>query len=123
MDSHQQSRTTVAVYLIGIIGSFLILAGLVRLMYHYTKPAPVDQERAKFRSKNLAEYRAATADALGNYGWVDQGKGIVRLPIDQAIELTLQQWKNPAAARSNLVSRAEKAYGAPPAAPGKSEFE
>jgi hypothetical protein len=122
MNSLQQSKTTLVVYLIGIIGSFLILAGLVRLMFHYTHPAPVGQERAEFRKKNLATYRSATAEALANYGWVDQGKGIVRLPIDQALELTLQQWKNPAAARSNLISRAEKAYGAPPA-PGKSEFE
>jgi len=122
MNSLQRSKTTLVVYLIGIIGSFLILAGLVRLMYHYTHPAPVGQERAEFRKKNLATYRSATAEALANYGWVDQGKGIVRLPIDQAMELTLQQWKNPAAARSNLISRAEKAYGAPPA-PGKSEFE
>jgi len=122
MNSLQRSKTTLVVYLIGIIGSFLILAGLVRLMYHYTHPTPVGQERAEFRTKNLATYRSATAEALANYGWVDQGKGIVRLPIDQALELTLQQWKNPAAARSNLISRAEKAYGAPPA-PGKSEFE
>jgi hypothetical protein len=102
MNSHQQSKTTLVVYLIGIIGSFLILAGLVRLMYHYTHPAPVGQERAEFRKKNLATYRTAAAEALANYGWVDQGKGVVRLPVDQAIE----------------ISRAEKAYGAPPATSG-----
>jgi len=118
MNSHQQSKTTLIVYAVGIIGSFLILAALVRVMHNYTHPAPVGQERAEFRKKNLAVYRSATAEALANYGWVDQGKGVVRLPIDQAIELTLQQWKNPAAARSNLISRAEKAYGAPPATSG-----
>ena len=118
MNSPQQSKTTLVVYLVGIIGSFLILAGLVRLMYHYSHPEPVGQDRAEFRKKNLATYRSTTADALANYGWVDQGKGIVRLPIDQAIELTLQQWKNPASARSNLISRAEKAYGAPPPTAG-----
>jgi hypothetical protein len=123
MNSHLQFKTTLVVYVIGIFGSFLILAGLVRLMYHYTHPAPVGQERAEFRKKNLATYRSTVAEALANYGWVDQSKGIVRLPVDQAIELTLQQWKDPAAARSNLISRAEKAYGVPPATTGKNAFE
>jgi hypothetical protein len=28
---------------------------------------------------------------LDNYGWVDKNAGIVRIPIDEAIRLTLQR--------------------------------
>jgi hypothetical protein len=61
---------------------------------------------------------------LGTYEVLDKTKGFVRLPIDRAMELTVEEYKNPAAARTNLVARADKA-GAPapkpPEAPSKFE--
>ena len=50
-----------------------------------------------------------------------KGKGIVRLPVQRAVELTLQEWQNPGAARSNLISRVEKATALPPAKPNPYE--
>jgi hypothetical protein len=48
----------------------------------------------------------------------------VRLPIAEAMKLALRDWQNPAAARSNLIARVEKATAVPPAAPAKpSAFE
>jgi len=43
----------------------------------------------------------------------------VRLPIAEAKKLALRDWQNPAAARSNLIARVEKATAAPPKAPEK----
>ena len=106
-----------AAYVAGILGSFLIMAGMVWLMQHYTRPAPLDQKRAEERRKTLADVKAANTESLNNYAWIDQPKGIVRLPISRAMELTLQQWKNPAAARSNLIAQVEKATALPPAKP------
>src|SRR5256885_1267338 len=40
------------------------------------------------RENNLAELRKKQADQATTYGWVDQKAGVVRLPIDRAIELT-----------------------------------
>jgi hypothetical protein len=40
---------------------------------------------------DLADMRDAEKRALTTYGWVDQQKGIVRIPIDQAMKLTLQR--------------------------------
>jgi hypothetical protein len=34
---------------------------------------------------DLAAYRAAEERQLGSYGWVDKQRGIVRLPIDEAM--------------------------------------
>ncbi len=112
-------------WVLAIMGSFLILAGMAWAIHHYTQPAPLGQARAAERAKALAELRAAEADALEHPGWVDPAKGIVRLPIQDAMQIVEREWgQNPAAARSNLISRVEKATAAPPKAPEKpSAFE
>ena len=58
-------------------------------------------------------------------GWVDPTKGIVRLRIEDAMKWVEQEWgRDPAAARSNLISRVEKATALPPKVPEKpSQFE
>lgn len=40
------------------------------------------------RKARLAELRTTEQAAATTYGWVDQPKGVVRLPLDRAIELT-----------------------------------
>ena len=40
---------------------------------------------------DLAAMREAEQQALTSYGWVDPEKGIVRIPIDEAMKLTLQR--------------------------------
>lgn len=112
-------------YALAVLGSFLIVAALVWAMQRYTQPPPLGEDRAAARAKALAELRAAEADALEHAGWVDQTKGVVRLPIADAVKLVERDWgQNPAAARSNLIARVEKATAVPPKAPEKpSQFE
>jgi hypothetical protein len=113
-----------AASLVGILGAFLIVAILIYAMKSYVQPQPVNQARIDERKKALAELRAENERALGTYEVLDKTKGFVRLPIDRAMELTVEEYKNPAAARTNLVARADKA-GAPapkpPEAPSKFE--
>ena len=99
----------VGAYVIAVLGVFLIVAGLVWVMIHYTRPAPLGEDRAAARRKALVELRASDQEVLHNpnYVWQDQNKGIVRLPIDRAMELALKLWQDPAAARSNLNAREE----------------
>jgi hypothetical protein len=108
-----RERTGLA-YLTAILGAFLIVAALVWAMHHYIQPPPLGQDRVAVRKKALAELRAAEASELGSYGWVDQAKGVVRLPIAEAMKLALREWQDPAAARSNLIARVEKATAVPP---------
>ena len=125
MNSQPAPERTALAYIIGILGSFLIVAGLVWAMLHYTQPAPLGEDRAVVRAKALADLRAAETEALNNAAWLDQPKGIVRLRIDDAMRMVEQEWgRNPSAARSNLISRVEKATALPPKAPEKpSQFE
>lgn len=119
-----RERTTLA-YVVGILGSFLIVAGLAWAIHCYTQPAPLGQDRAAFRAKTLADLRAAESEALTTPAWIDQGKGLVRLRIEDAMNLVERDWgQNPAAARSNLIARVEKATAPPPKVPEKpSQFE
>jgi hypothetical protein len=112
------------IFLLAVLGAFLIVAALVWAMIRYTTPPPLGEDRVAVRKKALAELRAAEAEELSTYAWLDQAKGVVRLPIAVALKLTLREWQNPAAARSNLIARVEKATALPPKAPEKpSQFE
>lgn len=125
MNSQPAPERTALAYVAGILGSFLIVAALVWAMRYYVRPAPLGEDRAAVRAKALAELRAAEADALANAAWLDQAKGVVRLPIAEAMRIVERDWgQNPAAARSNLIDRVEKATALPPKAPEKpSAFE
>ena len=101
-------------YIAAVIGSFFIVAILVWIMIHYTRPAPLGEDRANERRKALVELRAENEQVLNNYAWQDQNKGIVRLPINRAMELALKMWQDPAAARSNMTARVEKATAVAP---------
>jgi len=124
MNTLPTRQKTALAWVFGILGSFLILAALVWAMHHYTQPAPLEN-RAAVRAKTLAELRAAEAEALATPAWIDKNKGIVRLPIQDAMNLVVRQWAaDPGTLRTNLIERVEKATVAPPKAPEKpSPFE
>jgi hypothetical protein len=107
----------IAAWSVGIVGTFLLMALLVWAMYHFTRPDPLGADRAQERRQFLNEAREADAKALRDYAWIDQSKGLVRLPMERAIELTLREWQDPVAARALLIERMEKATELPPPPP------
>ena len=114
-------RGTLA-YIAGILGAFLIVAALVWGVVGLLKPAPLAEDRAAVRAKALAELRAAEAEAMTTPAWIDAGKGIVRLPVKDAMALVEREWgQNPTAARTNLIARVEKATGRTAQGPGEAE--
>jgi uncharacterized protein YdaU (DUF1376 family) len=125
MNSDNQPGRSGLAYVIAVFGAFLIVTGLVWAMQHYTEPSPLGEDRAMVRAKALAELRAAETEALNTTGWVDPNKGLVRLRIEDAMKWVEDEWaRNPAAARSNLITRVEKATAPPPRQPEKpSQFE
>ena len=107
-----------------ILGAFLIVGALVLAMQRYTQAVPFNAGRPAERAASLKELRAAEAEALATVAWIDQGKGIVRLPIAEAMKIAEREWQNPAAARAKLIEREEKAtYVPPPPPPKPSAFE
>jgi hypothetical protein len=117
-------KARVAITAVVIVATFLIMAGLVKLMIAYTQAPSTAATRAAERAANLKQYKADNTKLHDEYGYVDATKGVVRLPVERAMEITTKEWLNPAAARSNLIARVEKATALPPKAPEvKSPYE
>ena len=117
--TNRASAAALGFLLVSVI--FAMLAVGLKLSLH---TLAIDADRAAERSKALAEIRATEEKSLSTTAWIDQSHGTVRMPIDTAIQLAAQQWRNPAAARAELTARQEKASAELPKAPEQpSAFE
>jgi hypothetical protein len=109
---------------INFVVACLLFVALAAVVKFSISVPPIDADRAALRSKALAELRATEANALANPGWIDQDRGIVRLPIETAMQLFESAAKNPGVARADLIARAKKAAAPlPKTAPKPSAFE
>lgn len=118
------SAPKVFMYAVGILLLFLVMAYFSRNLYRGNNPGSFNAARAIERKKAREDLQKTTAEALAKVGWADSNRGLVRLPINVAMDLTVRDYQNPASARSNLVERVRKANVPAPAAPQKpSEFE
>ncbi len=79
--------------LIAAIGGFAIFGLILLVAYLPNKAAPAGDgvKTPEQRKAALAELRGKEQTAATSYGWVDKDKGVVRLPLDRAIELTIQE--------------------------------
>jgi hypothetical protein len=75
---------------VGVVFLFLLFGVIVLAV---VGPAPrgdtFEDTRAKKRADILKTTRETEAKELGSYGWIDKNKGVVRLPVGRAIELTV----------------------------------
>lgn len=109
---------------IGILIVSVIFAVLTVAVKLFVSAPAIDADHDAIRAKALAEMRVTENTALNSAGWVDQARGIMRLPIETAEQLAAQAWQNPTQARADLTARAEKAAAPLPKAPAKpSAFE
>ncbi len=119
-------RTKTA-YFLGALVVILLGVGITALLKSYTETgaSAARDARAKERAKAQAELRQVTALELNNAAVLDKAKGIHRIPVSAAMELTLKEYQTDAAAsRTAFVARVEKFTAPPPKAPEKpSAFE
>src|SRR5215510_7679879 len=75
---------------LGIVFLF-VLFGIIVLAVIGPSPRSSDYEetRAKKRIENLKKLHEETQKDLTTYAWVDKNKGVARIPIDRAMELTV----------------------------------
>jgi hypothetical protein len=116
---NRASGAAIGLILVSVI--FAVLAVAVKL---FVSVPCLDADRAAVLAKALAEIHATENASLNNACWIDQPRGIVRLPIETAVQLAARAWQHPASARADLTARAEKAAAPAPKAPEKpSAFE
>ena len=75
-----------------------------------------EQKRAEARKKKLNDARNAAAQELNSYAWVDKGKGVARIPIDRAMQLTLRDLASKKPEPANPIATPAEA-AAPAASP------
>ena len=77
------------------IGGFAIFVIILLIAYLPKKaePLPDGARTPEQRKAALSEMHAKEKSAATTYGWVDQSKGIVRIPLDRAVKLTLDESK------------------------------
>ncbi|NBV24362.1 MAG: hypothetical protein EBS05_20890 [Proteobacteria bacterium] len=118
---------TKAAYFVGALVVVLLGVGLNAMLKHYTATGAkaAREARALERAKIQAEIRQTTALELTTAAVVDKAKGVYRIPVTAAMELTLKDYQADAAAgRAAFVARVEKITAPPPKAPEKpSAFE
>ena len=110
MMTPEQSRNASGAAVGFVIAIVLFVAVGVIAKLSISAPS-IDADRAAERSKALAEISVAEEKALTTGAVIDSQRGIVRLPIDTAIDLAAK-WPNAAAARADLAARVEKATAA-----------
>jgi hypothetical protein len=106
---------------LGIVCLF-VLFGLIVLAVIGPSPRTSDYEetRAKKRMEKLKTLHEESQKELTTYAWVDKNKGVARIPIDRAMEVTVADLaqKKPAPAGPIATPAAQTApAGASPAPP------
>ena len=108
---------------LGVVCLF-VLFGLIVLAVIGPSPRGSDYEetRAKKRMEKLNTLHEETQKELTTYAWVDKNKGVARIPIDRAMEVTVtelaQKKPAPAGPIATPAAQTAPAGGSPaPAAP------
>ena len=99
LQSHQLQSTFSTWFGVVLLFAFF---GLLALVVFRASPRgnTYEQKRAKARAEKLEAAHKQMLTATTTYGWVDKNKGVVRIPITDAMKLTVAELaeKKPAAA-------------------------
>ncbi len=106
-DSSENSAQTQLVSFLAIVGSILLFALVIYLAYLPNRPAPVDAQLIESRKQQLAEVEAAGNSALRDYRIINRNEGVVVVPIERAMLLTVQELGDPAIAVPSETPNAE----------------
>ncbi len=90
-----ESKGSFTATLLAAVGGFSIFLIILVVAYLPNKAAPAGDgvKTPAERKAALAELRGKEQTAATTYAWVDKDKGVVRLPLERAVELTIQEAK------------------------------
>ena len=111
------SRAPLSTWL-GVVLLFALF-GVIVLAIIGPMPRGSDYEetRAKKRMEKLKSVREEAETALNSYAWVDKNKGVVRIPISRAMELTTAELAKQKPAPAGPIVTPQAQSPAPPTSP------
>jgi len=95
MSDVNKTRPVSLVSVLAIMGCFALFLLLVYLAYIPKETGPYTGDGIRTpeeRMKILAEVRDHVTQHQDSYAWIDQQAGVVQLPIERAMELTVQRY-------------------------------
>jgi hypothetical protein len=103
---------------IGVVLLFALF-GVLALVVIVLSPRgnSYEEKRAKVRAEKLLAAHEESMKALTTYAWVDKNKGVVRIPITEAMQLTVVDLAQNAPAPANPIAIAEASPPAQTTAP------
>ena len=84
--------------LVAIVAIFVLFALFAVVVYYVYIPNKTGAfvgdgvRTSSQRAENLAKLQKTEEEQAKSYGWIDQSAGVVRLPLDRAMDLTVQQY-------------------------------
>ncbi len=101
---------------LGIVLLFLFFGIFVLVLVAATPHGDTyEAKRARERDKKLTDARDAALKELNSYAWVDKSKGVARIPIDRAMQLTLADLASKKLAAANPIETPGQSPSASPA--------
>lgn len=90
--THSDSSKSMVPTFLGGIGAILIFALIIYIAYLPNRPAPIDAAANAERQVKADEARAAGRAKITDFAVA--ADGTVRIPVDQAMELVLKEYRN-----------------------------
>jgi len=114
---HYQPRSTFGTWL----GIVLLFGLFAMIAFVFVKASPrgdeYEKKRAKTRAEKLEAVQKEDLTAMTTYAWADKAKGVVRVPIEHAMKLTVAQLaRSKPAAAGPIATVAPQTSPAPSAA-------
>jgi hypothetical protein len=104
------------------VAVLVVVVTLIVQFWNFTIQAEVDKKQQRPESTQLAALRAQEKGRLESYEWANQQEGVVRIPVAEAMRLTLRDWKDRPAGLMDSADKmaldAQKSGTAPAPAPG-----
>ena len=94
MSEIQISKSNTFLTFIGCLGAFLVFVLIIFVAYLPNRPERVDAQVYATRQAKADESRAAGVQKLTNYELIDAEVGTARIPIDEAISLTIASYNS-----------------------------
>jgi hypothetical protein len=111
----------VALIVLGVLGSAVVFHFFVRHQplgppaspFEDVRTLPPEPRLQTTAPLDLKDYRADQDKVLESYGWVDSQAGVVRIPVDRAMDLLLQKGY-PVRGSSPVIGQANTPGSTPP---------
>jgi len=88
-----ENNATLILSLIGSAGFILLFGLIIWLTYIPTRPGKVDAATRSLQEQKLIELKAKATQTLNSYAVVSKPDGIYRIPIERAMELTVESYQ------------------------------